>query len=107
MSAVGDAVSWTCLVLGGIFSIIGAVGLLRMPSFFTRIHAASLIDTLGAGLILLGLMVQAGLSLVTLKLAVIGVLLLFASPAATHALARAAMARGIDPLDRGARSSKR
>jgi multicomponent Na+:H+ antiporter subunit G len=78
-----------------------------MPSFFTRMHAASLIDTLGAGLILLGLMLQAGLTLTTLKLAVIVVLLLFASPAATHALAKAALARGVDPLDTGGSPSKR
>ena len=107
MSAALDAISWLLLVAGGAFCVIGAIGLVRMPSFFTRMHAASLIDTLGAGLILLGLMVQAGLTLVTLKLAVIVLLLLFASPTATHALAKAAMARGIDPLDTGEKSSKR
>ena len=107
MSSVVDAISWLLLVAGGIFCVIGAVGLMRMPSFFTRMHAASLIDTLGAGLILLGLMLQGGLTLVTLKLAVIGVLLLFASPTATHALAKAAIARGVDPLDKGEEPSKR
>jgi multicomponent Na+:H+ antiporter subunit G len=106
VSAVADAISWVCLVAGGIFCILGGVGLVRMPTFFTRIHAASLVDTLGAGLILLGLIVQAGFTLVSLKLAVIGVLLLFASPAATHALAKAAVSRGIDPLATGDRSSK-
>jgi len=52
-------VSWFSLVLGGIFCIVGAVGMLRMPDFYTRMHAASVIETLGAGLILLGLMLQA------------------------------------------------
>lgn len=107
MSTVVDAVSWVCLVTGGFVSVIGAVGLVRMPSFFTRMHAASLIDTLGAGLILLGLMLQAGLTLVTVKLAVMGLLLLFASPTATHALAKAAVARGVDPLDTGGAPSNR
>lgn len=107
MSAIADAISWVCIVAGGLFCIVGAVGLVRMPSFFTRMHAASLIDTLGAGLILLGLMLQAGFTLVTVKLAMIGVLLLFASPTATHALAKAALARGVDPLDTGGESSKR
>lgn len=107
MSAVADAISWACIVAGGAFCIIGGVGLVRMPSFFTRMHAASLIDTLGAGLILLGLVIQAGFTLVAVKLAMIGVLLLFASPTATHALAKAALARGIDPLDTGGESSKR
>jgi multicomponent Na+:H+ antiporter subunit G len=106
VSAFADAISWVCLVAGGIFCILGGVGLVRMPTFFTRIHAASLVDTLGAGLILLGLIVQAGFTLVSLKLAVIGVLLLFASPAATHALAKAAVSRGVDPTDTGEQSSK-
>ncbi|MBI2312329.1 MAG: monovalent cation/H(+) antiporter subunit G [Betaproteobacteria bacterium] len=90
--------SWACLLAGGAFCIIGAVGLLRMPDLYTRMHAASVTDTLGAGLILVGLMFQAGLSQVTGKLLVILVLLLFTNPAATHALAKAALARKVRPL---------
>jgi multicomponent Na+:H+ antiporter subunit G len=93
-----DALSWVCLVTGGIFSVIGAIGILRMPDFYTRMHAASVLDTLGAGLILAGLMLQAGLTLVTVKLAMVGLLLFFSSPTASHALARAAMVRGLQPL---------
>ncbi|MDI1246337.1 MAG: monovalent cation/H(+) antiporter subunit G [Rhodoferax sp.] len=91
-------VSWLSLTLGGAFCIVGAIGLLRMPDFYTRMHAASVIETLGAGLILLGLMLQAGLTLVTVKLVMLGLLILFVSPTATHALARAAMIRGLKPL---------
>ena len=91
-------VSWLSLVLGGIFCIVGAIGLLRMPDFYTRMHAASVIETLGAGLILLGLMLQAGFTLITVKLLMLGILILFVSPTATHALARAAMVRGLKPL---------
>lgn len=98
MSAVIDAASWACLAAGGVFCIIGAVGLIRMPEFFTRIHAASVTDTLGAGLILAGLMLQAGFTLVTVKLLMIGVLILFTSPTATHALAKAGLTRGLKPL---------
>lgn len=98
MSSWVDALSWVCLVVGGAFSVIGAIGLLRMPDFYTRMHAASVIDTLGAGFILLGLVLQAGFSLVAAKLLMVGLLLFFASPTATHALARAAMARGLEPL---------
>ena len=83
---------------GGLFCIVGALGLLRMPDFYTRMHAASVIETLGAGLILLGLLLQAGFTLVAVKLLFIGVLIFFASPTATHALARAAMVRGLKPL---------
>jgi len=93
-----DGLSWACLLIGGLFCVVGALGLLRMPDFYTRMHAASVIDTLGAGLILLGLLLQAGLTLVAVKLLMVGVLIFFASPTATHALARAAMLRGLKPL---------
>ncbi|MFN0186551.1 MAG: monovalent cation/H(+) antiporter subunit G [Aquabacterium sp.] len=108
MTAWVDALSWACLVGGGFFCIVGAVGMLRMPDFYTRMHAASVIETLGAGLVLLGLMLQAGPTLNAVKLLMIGLLIFFASPVATHALARAAMVRGVKPLlaDDGSPSSK-
>jgi len=90
--------SWLCLVSGGLFCVIGALGMLRMPDFYTRMHAASVIETLGAGPILLGLMLQAGPTLVAVKLLFVGALIFFASPTATHALARAALVRGLKPL---------
>ncbi len=98
MSLAIDVLSWACLVAGGLFCIVGAVGLLRMPDFYTRMHAASVIETLGAGLILLGLLLQAGFTLVSVKLVMIGLLICVASPTATHALARAALIRGLRPL---------
>ena len=98
MSLAIDLLSWACLLAGGFFCIVGATGLLRMPDFYTRMHAASLVDTLGAGLVLAGLLLQAGPTLVAVKLLMIGALLLFASPTATHALARAAFARGVLPV---------
>ena len=97
MTLLIDVVSWACLVGGGLFCVVGAVGLLRMPEFYTRMHAASVIETLGAGLILSGLCLQAGFTLVAAKLVMVGLLIFFASPTATHALARAAMARGLKP----------
>ena len=98
MMTLLGGLSWALLVGGGFFCIVGALGMLRMPDFYTRMHAASLIDTLGAGLMLAGLVLQAGLTLVAAKLAMVGLLILFASPTATHALARAAMTRGLEPL---------
>jgi len=95
---ITDAVSWVLLLAGGFFCIVGGIGLVRMPDFYTRMHAASVTETLGAGLMLLGMMVQAGLSLVTAKLVIVGLLIFFTSPAATHALAKAAMTRGVVPL---------
>lgn len=90
--------SWILIVAGSLFCMIGALGLLRMPDLFTRMQAASLIDTLGAALLLLGMILQAGFTLVTAKLIIIGLLLFFTSPTASHALARAARARGVEPL---------
>ena len=98
MSAAIDAASWACLAAGGLFCVIGALGLVRMPDFYTRMHAASVTDTLGAGLVLIGLILQAGLTLVAAKLLMIALLIFFTSPAATHALARAAFVRGLKPL---------
>jgi multicomponent Na+:H+ antiporter subunit G len=92
-----DVASWACLVAGGAFCIVGAVGMLRMPDFYTRMHAASVVDTLGAALVLLGLLLQAGPTLVAVKLLMMGLLIFFGSPTATHALARAALARGLQP----------
>lgn len=109
MTVLIDGLSWLFLISGGIFCIIGAIGLIRMPDFYTRMHAASVIDTFGVGLVLLGLMLQAGVTLVMAKLLVLAVLIFFASPTATHALARAAMIRGLQPLlaDQENPSSKR
>jgi multicomponent Na+:H+ antiporter subunit G len=97
MSAI-DIASALLLAAGGFFCVVGAVGLLRMPDFYTRTHAASVIETLGAGLILAGLMLQAGWTFAAAKLFFLGVLIMFASPTATHALAKAARERGVKPI---------
>lgn len=108
MSAALDAASWILLVAGGLFCIVGGIGLHRMPDVYTRMHAASVTDTLGAGLVLLGLILQAGWTLAMAKLVIIGLLIFFTSPAAVHALVRAALGRGLEPLlDKGDRPSKR
>jgi multicomponent Na+:H+ antiporter subunit G len=98
MDAAIDLLSWICLIGGGAFALIGAIGILRLPDVFTRMHAAGIVDTLGAGLILLGLILQAGFSAPSIKLALIGVFLFFTSPVTTHALARAALHGGTQPL---------
>ena len=86
------------LFAGSIFVLIGAFGLIRLPDFYTRLHAAGITDTLGAELILLGLMFQAGLSLVTVKLILISLFIFFTSPTATHAVANAARVMGLKPM---------
>lgn len=108
MSLLVDILSGLCLLAGAFFCLVGAVGLMRMPDTYTRMHAASVIETLGADLILLGLILQAGFTLVAAKLLMIGLLIFFASPTASHALARAAMVYGVKPqlADKGEASSK-
>ncbi len=98
MALVADAISWICLLSGVALMLIGGIGLLRLPDVFTRMHGAGMIDTLGLGLILVGLMFQAGLTLVTAKLFLIVVFVLFTSPTTTHALARACLHGGVRPL---------
>lgn len=92
-----DVLSWLCLSLGGLVLIIGALGIWRLPDVWARFHAAGMIDTMGTTLILIGMMLQAGFTLVTLKLALIGVFLFIAGPTATHAIANAAWVAGIKP----------
>jgi len=101
------SLSWLLLLSGGVFCIIGSIGLLRMPDAYTRMHAASIIDTLGLGCILTGLMLQSGFTLITTKLAIVMILVFFTSPVATHAMARAMLHRGIKPIlaDKQDRSS--
>ncbi|MDP2170713.1 MAG: monovalent cation/H(+) antiporter subunit G [Rhodocyclaceae bacterium] len=106
MTTLFEILSALCLAGGGFFCIVGGIGLLRMPDFYTRVHAASLTETLGAGLILLGLMLHEGFTLVTVKLLMIGLLIFFASPTASHALTRAALLRGLKPLLDGPAENK-
>ena len=97
MTAVIDILSWILLTAGGVFVFIGGLGALRMPNLYTRMHAASLTDTMGAVLIIGGIMLQAGLTLATIKLAAILLFLLLTSPTASNALASAAILSGLKP----------
>jgi len=92
-----NVVSWTMLLAGGATGIIGGLGLVRFPDFYTRLHAAGMTDTLCALLIVGGLILQVGFALPTIKLLLILAFLLFTSPTASHALARAAQIDGVEP----------
>ena len=101
MALFVDIVGWSLLALGSVMLFIGGIGIVRLPDVFSRMHAAGILDTLGAGAILAGLMIEAGLTLVTVKLALIVIFILFTSPTSTHALARAALHGGVQlPLER-------
>jgi len=92
-----DWISDICLLLGGILTLTGAVGLLRLPDFFTRLHAASVTETLGATLLIIGIMLDTGLTLDTAKLMLVILIMIIANPTITHALCRAASNGGTRP----------
>lgn len=92
-----DILSWIFLVAGGLLGIIGGIGIHRFPDFFSRLHAAGITDTLCAALILSGLGLQSGFSLVSFKLVLIFIFILFTSPTASHVLANAALHGGVKP----------
>ncbi|MGB1139302.1 MAG: monovalent cation/H(+) antiporter subunit G [Halioglobus sp.] len=97
IEAVVNIISWILLGLGGACVLIGGIGALRLPNFYTRLHAASLTDTMAAILIFLGLILQAGLTLASVKLFAILVFLLLTGPTASYALANASLLSGRSP----------
>lgn len=95
-----QAASWISAILilsGAFFYVVGGIGLVRMPDLFTRMHGASVLDTVGGSLMLVGMMFAGGFTLVTVKLVIILAVIIFTSPVATHALAQAALHAGIEP----------
>jgi multicomponent Na+:H+ antiporter subunit G len=97
VSLIVDLASWALILAGSFFIMAGAIGMLRLPDVYTRMHSASVIDTMGAGFLFAGLMLQAGFTQVTLKLLFILLLFFFTGPVITHALAQAAMIAKIKP----------
>ena len=98
MDSVLDIATAICLTLGCFLGITGGIGIYRLPDFFTRLHATSVTDSACAFLILFALMLQGGLTLVTVKLCFILIFLVVSSPTAAHALAKTAIQFGIKPL---------
>ena len=105
IAVLADIVSWACLLAGSAFALIGAYGMLRLPDVYARMHGAGMVDTLGSGLILVGLMFQAGLSMVTVKLILVLVFIFFTSPTTTHALAQACLGGNVRPWVKGGETS--
>ncbi len=98
MTAILELLSNICLLLGGMLCITGGVGLLRMPDFFSRVHASGVTDTLAAPLLLLGLLLQMEWSLDSVKVIMILLIVLATNPTATHAMAKATLHGGQKPL---------
>lgn len=98
MDLVLDIASFVLLFAGGFFILIGAVGVLRFPDFYTRVHAAGVTDTLGADLVLLGMLLQAPDVMTAIKLLLVFFFIMLTSPVATHSVAHAAYAGREAPL---------
>jgi multicomponent Na+:H+ antiporter subunit G len=98
MTLLVDIASWGLILLGSFFTLVGTFGLVRMPEVFTRMHATSVTDTLGIGFLIVGMCLQAGFSLITLKLVFLLTLFFFTGPVVTHALAQACVHAGIRPM---------
>jgi multicomponent Na+:H+ antiporter subunit G len=94
MPTLIHALSTLLVLTGCVFCLIGAFGILKMPNFITRVHAASLIDSFGAILIISGLILYAGLTMAAIKLILILLCLLITGPTAIHALVNAAFHKG-------------
>ncbi|MFT5548786.1 MAG: multicomponent Na+:H+ antiporter subunit G [Candidatus Azotimanducaceae bacterium] len=94
MEQLLDIISWILMTLGGVFVFIGGLGALRMPDLYTRMHAAGVTDSIAPILIIFGIILQAGLSLASVKLLAILIFLLLTGPTASNALASAALLAG-------------
>lgn len=101
---------WIFLISGSFFAIVGGIGIVRLPEFFSRLHGGGITDTLGAGLIMVGLLIHGiggifepdtelmGHFLTTFKLLMILFFLTVTSPTSCHALAKSALTQGLKPV---------
>lgn len=104
METLLDIFTIACLVGGCFFALTGAVGVLRLPDFFSRLHPAGKNDTMGISLITLGLLVETMKYeygyLVAAKLVLIVLFIFITAPVATHAITKSAFLAGLKPWER-------
>tara|TARA_B100001996_G_scaffold374456_1_gene353096 strand:+ start:2623 stop:2946 length:324 start_codon:yes stop_codon:yes gene_type:complete len=93
-----DVLTICSLVIGVFFILTGSLGLLKLPDVFSRIHSAGMIDTAGAGFIILGMIFQSGISLATAKLVFIAIFIFFSSPVSSHVISNLARKKGLVPI---------
>lgn len=98
MSAALDIASWVLIVAGSFFFVTGMLGLVRMPDVFTRMHSVSVAETMGAGLLIAGMLLQSPDWGVAFRLILILLLIGLTSPVTSHAVAHAALRDGVKPL---------
>ena len=93
-----EYLAWGFMALGAFFMVTGSVGMLRMPDFYTRLHPAGVTDSLGAPLVLLGLVILGGLTLFSGKVVLLMLFLMLTGPTSTHLVAKSAMVCGLKPF---------
>ncbi len=98
MSEFINVLAYFFVIGGAVAIVIGLIGVYRMPDFFTRLHAASIVDTLGTIFIIFGLLLYSGINLVSAKLILIMLFVLITTPAAAHALAKSALHGNLRPM---------
>jgi len=96
VTTILEIASIVLLTAGVFFLLVGSIGLIRLPDFYTRIHAAAKSDTLGLGLAIIGLAIHQGLTITTGKLLVVAAFVAVTNPVGIHALARAARISGLE-----------
>ena len=92
-----DGIAGLLLILGGVFTMIAGIGILRMPDVFIRMHASTKVGTLGSGLTMAGVAIQFQDLSVFVKVALIVLFLLLTAPIGAHMIGRAALRIGIKP----------
>ena len=102
MQSILNILTTAFLTLGCILALTGAMGILRMPDFYSRLHPAGKTDSLAQVLIMVGLLFQCfryptiGVG-AAVRLVLITGFIFMTSPVATHAIARAAYLAGLRP----------
>ena len=98
MSEIQIIISILFVSLGIFFMLVGSIGIIRLPDFYSRTHSVSKSDTLGIIFVILGLVIYEGFTQSSLKLILIVLFIALSNPVGTHALARAAMKKGLSPF---------
>lgn len=98
MMELQNIISILFVVMGIVFMLVGSIGIIRLPDFYSRTHAASKSDTLGIIFVILGLVIYEGFTQSSLKLILVVLFIALSNPVGTHALARAALKKGLNPF---------
>jgi multicomponent Na+:H+ antiporter subunit G len=98
MTEIQISISILFVIIGIIFMLVGSIGIIRLPDFYSRTHSTSKSDTLGIIFVILGLVIYEGFTQSSFKLILVVLFIALSNPIGTHALARAAYKDGLNPF---------